>query len=127
MSVRRIAGCTCGSGAHPRECRLHPESFRIHCAALSLEAHLDDSSEAQAAIHEYDQAFEAWRVARTEAARSAVRMVLGLLSELRLACGRALDATEIEQARLILAAGLADVDHKLLQQADSDGNVVFDL
>lgn len=29
--------CTCGSGAHPRECSLHPENFARHIAELQAE------------------------------------------------------------------------------------------
>lgn len=30
--------CTCGSGAHPRRCELHPEAFEKHVTVLNNEA-----------------------------------------------------------------------------------------
>ena len=46
-------GCTCGSGAHPRECKLHPELYRLHIAELNLEGHLpEDDADATKAMDE---------------------------------------------------------------------------
>ncbi len=30
--------CTCGSGAHPRRCSVHPWGFQLHCLELSVDA-----------------------------------------------------------------------------------------
>lgn len=45
-------GCTCGSGAHPRDCKKHPYAFRLHVAELNVEAHLEDTPEAFEAMDE---------------------------------------------------------------------------
>lgn len=34
--------CTCGSGAHPRRCTLHPDTFAVHVEMLNREAAIDD-------------------------------------------------------------------------------------
>jgi hypothetical protein len=46
--VRRLRErvCTCGSGAHPRHCKVHPEEFQRHCDELGAEARLDALVEA---------------------------------------------------------------------------------
>ena len=63
-------GCRCGSGAHPRECELHPELYRLHIAELNVEAHLPDESEAMKAMDELIAAtHEALRVARERGQR----------------------------------------------------------
>lgn len=53
-------GCTCGSGAHPRECKLHPDAYRLHIAQLNVEAYLSEDPEvqesAQAAMDELNAA-----------------------------------------------------------------------
>lgn len=38
-------GCNCGSGAHPRECPIHPELYRLHVASLNLDAYLPEEGE----------------------------------------------------------------------------------
>lgn len=35
--IARDHGCTCGSGAHPRRCTVHPDAFDRHCALLDAE------------------------------------------------------------------------------------------
>jgi hypothetical protein len=39
-------GCRCGSGAHPRECKLHPELYRLHVAELNVEGYLPEDDPA---------------------------------------------------------------------------------
>lgn len=41
-------GCTCGSGAHPRKCELHPHYYRLHIASLNVDGYLQEDEE----IHE---------------------------------------------------------------------------
>jgi len=42
LSPRSEEGrCTCGSGAHPRRCNLHPEHYQQHCDELSAEYEKD--------------------------------------------------------------------------------------
>lgn len=36
-----VVRCTCGSGAHPRECTLHPENFAKHVAELQADNDAD--------------------------------------------------------------------------------------
>lgn len=45
-------GCTCGSGAHPRECKLHPELYRLHVAELNVEGYLPEDDDAHKAMDE---------------------------------------------------------------------------
>lgn len=45
-------GCTCGSGGHPRDCKLHPELYRLHIAELNLEGAISDDPSAQKAMDE---------------------------------------------------------------------------
>lgn len=35
-------GCTCGSVDHPRECKLHPELYRLHIASLNVKGYLNE-------------------------------------------------------------------------------------
>lgn len=37
--------CTCGSGAHPRECRKHIWGIGLHCAELNIETLQDHVQE----------------------------------------------------------------------------------
>lgn len=37
--------CTCGSGAHPRRCLLHPGEYEKHIAELNLEAEIDNAGQ----------------------------------------------------------------------------------
>lgn len=37
--------CTCGSGAHPKQCKTHPFNFDLHVAELNLYGALCDSEE----------------------------------------------------------------------------------
>jgi len=63
-------GCTCGSGAHPRECKLHPELYRLHIAELNVECHLPDDSDAQKAMDELLEAIRgALKVRKDETER----------------------------------------------------------
>lgn len=50
-------GCRCGSGAHPRECELHPELYRLHVAELNAEAHVS-GKEAEDAFSELQLAIQ---------------------------------------------------------------------
>lgn len=52
-------GCTCGSGGHPRECKLHPELYRLHVAELNLECHLPEDEAATKAMDELIEATQA--------------------------------------------------------------------
>lgn len=35
--MTRTAGCTCGSGAHPRRCRVHPDAYDEHVREINAE------------------------------------------------------------------------------------------
>jgi hypothetical protein len=48
--------CTCGSGGHPRACKLHPELYRLHVAELNVENNLSDDPEARKAMDELNAA-----------------------------------------------------------------------
>lgn len=53
--------CTCGSGGHPRHCKLHPDQFRIHVAEMGVESHFTegDEKEAYASMDEFKAAIQA--------------------------------------------------------------------
>ena len=34
--------CTCGSGAHPRRCKKHPDAYEKHCEELNAEWQKED-------------------------------------------------------------------------------------
>jgi len=38
-------GCTCGSGAHPRRCALHPQAYDAHVAGLNASPSSDAAKE----------------------------------------------------------------------------------
>lgn len=38
---RRVLGCTCGSGAHPRRCTVHPDVYEEHIKELNEENETD--------------------------------------------------------------------------------------
>lgn len=42
LAAQLREGCTCGSGAHPRECKRHPGRFEAHCRELDAESRLGD-------------------------------------------------------------------------------------
>lgn len=69
-------GCTCGSGAHPRECKLHPELYRLHIAELNVECHLpDDDPDAMKAMDELIEATHAALKKRREEIERLTRLV----------------------------------------------------
>jgi hypothetical protein len=46
--------CTCGSGAHPRECDTHPAAYRLHLAELNLAQYInEDDAQALRALDEF--------------------------------------------------------------------------
>ena len=51
-----MADCTCGSGANPRRCYVHPRHFEWHVAELDVENQLEDTIEARAAFARYQRA-----------------------------------------------------------------------
>ena len=65
------ARCRCGSGAHPRKCDIHPEMYRLHVAALNVDAYMEDSPEAEAASLELQRA----EVAAFDAVRREERLM----------------------------------------------------
>lgn len=67
-SIERDQRCTCGSGGHPRQCALHPESYRLHVAELNMLALADedDSEHAREVVDEFDAAYRAARAVRNE-------------------------------------------------------------
>jgi len=75
-------GCTCGSGAHPRQCKLHPELYRLHIAELNAEAHMPDEPEAMAAMHELSDAI----MAALQKARKENERLTRLVSTMTLKC-----------------------------------------
>jgi hypothetical protein len=68
-------GCTCGSGGHPRECKLHPELYRLHIAELNLEGILPDDPDVRAAMDELFKATsEALRIRAAKIAELQARL-----------------------------------------------------
>lgn len=55
----RIAGCTCGSGAHPRQCAMHPARYQLHIAGLNLDNLLSEDSILLKAFDELESAVTA--------------------------------------------------------------------
>jgi hypothetical protein len=52
--------CTCGSGAHPRKCRQHPNGFAAHVGQINYECALEDRAElAEAKVASLTAALEA--------------------------------------------------------------------
>jgi hypothetical protein len=52
-------GCTCGSGAHPRKCELHPAAYALHVAMLNVENVCQDQPRGQDRFNELDEAIGA--------------------------------------------------------------------
>lgn len=52
-------GCTCGSGAHPRPCKRHPEAYEVHVEALNTEAALERLRDVLIEAREYVRAHSA--------------------------------------------------------------------
>ena len=44
-AIRASGGCTCGSGAHPRDCVAHPERYAEHVREIEEDAELDRLAE----------------------------------------------------------------------------------
>jgi len=68
--------CTCGSGAHPRACKLHPELYRLHVAELNVEGYLpEDEPAAMKAMDELNAATQEALKKRGDAIERLTRLV----------------------------------------------------
>lgn len=67
------ASCTCGSGAHPRKCEVHPLGCAEHCARLTLESYLPETTDADEALRDWWKANVADTIQRTAAAEARGR------------------------------------------------------
>ena len=100
--------CTCGSGAHPRECVRHPQGFALHCAKMNEENQRANYEEAEAAL-----AVAQARIRVLEEERQQIRHIYHLKEGEPEAVGISLPAW-VEASRNTLSAQRDELSERIL-------------